>query len=213
MDNLTHTLCGWTLARAGLKRGGKWVTPFLAVLANLPDLEPVLLPGRPAGAYMLYHRGLTHSVTMLAVYSVLFGALLWFLERCTQLSYWKAAGICAAGLFSHLLLDGLNNYGVRPGLPFDSTWYYGDTIFIVDPWVWLMFGLPLFLGSTLNARRASVWFVVGVLTTALVWIGLGRNLLSWPILLVWLGAIVWQSVHDGGGNLHPNAALESDCLP
>jgi inner membrane protein len=189
MDNLTHSLCGWTLARAGLNRGGRWVTPFLIVLANLPDLEPVLLPGRPPGAYLLYHRGLTHSVLMLVVDSIVFGALLWILERRIQLPYWKAAGICAAGLFSHLLLDALNNYGVRPALPFDSTWYYGDMVFIVEPLIWLMFGLPLFLGSQLDRGSAAAWFAGAGLTTMLVGVGIGRNLMPWPVLLVWLGAL------------------------
>ncbi|MEI6232792.1 MAG: metal-dependent hydrolase [Planctomycetota bacterium] len=193
MDNLTHSLCGWTLARAGLNRYSKWVTPLVIILANLPDVETVLLPGHTRAAYLLYHRGLTHSVLMLTIYALVFGTLLWLIERRTAPTQkpapWKAITICAAGLFSHLLLDWFNNYGVRPGLPFNSTWFYGDMIFIMDPWVWLMFGLPIFLGTELNLQRSVLWTVLGLLTTTLVCYGIRGNLMPWPVLVVWLGAI------------------------
>lgn len=50
---------------------------------------------------------------------------------------------------SHPLLDTLNTYGVRWLLPFSDEWYYGDTLFIIDPWVWLALSLGLYF----SARR------------------------------------------------------------
>jgi len=32
----------------------------------------------------------------------------------------------------------LNVYGVRLLMPFSDRWFYGDVLFIVDPWVWAM---------------------------------------------------------------------------
>jgi inner membrane protein len=39
---------------------------------------------------------------------------------------------------SHPVLDFLNVYGMRWLMPFSDAWAYGDTLFIVDPWVWLV---------------------------------------------------------------------------
>ena len=51
--------------------------------------------------------------------------------------------LIAAGLLSHLLLDAGNSYGVHPFFPFDSRWYYGDAVFIFEPWLWLLLGVPV----------------------------------------------------------------------
>ena len=44
-------------------------------------------------------------------------------------------------VLSHPILDTLNTYGVRWLMPFSEEWFYGDTLFIVDPWVWLVLGI------------------------------------------------------------------------
>jgi len=46
---------------------------------------------------------------------------------------------------SHPVLDSLNSYGVRWLMPFSGEWFYGDTLFIIDPWVWLALGLGLYV--------------------------------------------------------------------
>ena len=44
-------------------------------------------------------------------------------------------------MYSHVFLDFLNNYGIRLLTPFDWRWFYGDTLFIMDPWLWLTLGV------------------------------------------------------------------------
>jgi inner membrane protein len=51
-------------------------------------------------------------------------------------------------LYSHLFLDFLNNYGVRLLAPLEWRWFYGDAVFILDPWLWLVLG-----GGVWLARR------------------------------------------------------------
>jgi inner membrane protein len=46
--------------------------------------------------------------------------------------------VALVGTLSHLLLDFTNSYGVHPFWPFDGRWYYGDAVFIVEPWLWLV---------------------------------------------------------------------------
>ena len=57
-------------------------------------------------------------------------------------------------MLSHPLLDFLNTYGVRFLAPFSWEWFYGDALFIVDPWVWIALSAGVFL-SLRRARRAS----------------------------------------------------------
>jgi inner membrane protein len=155
---LTHTLLGAALARAGLGRRSPLSTPALLVAANLPDLDIVvnLWGGRPA--YLLNHRGVTHSVPGLVVESLLLAGLVAWIERRRARRHGESPPprlavlpAVAAGLFSHLLLDALNNYGVRPWLPFSSARYYADLVHIIDPVQWVIYG-----GVALLARPGRV---------------------------------------------------------
>jgi inner membrane protein len=53
---------------------------------------------------------------------------------------------------THPVLDSLNVYGMRWLMPFSGRWLYGDTLFIVDPWVWMI----LVTGVYLSVRRARI---------------------------------------------------------
>ena len=36
----------------------------------------------------------------------------------------------------HIGMDFMNNYGVHPFWPVDSRWWYGDSVFIIEPLLW-----------------------------------------------------------------------------
>ncbi|MBM3775688.1 MAG: metal-dependent hydrolase, partial [Acidobacteria bacterium] len=70
MDNLTHSLTGLLLARAGLDRltpRAHWV---LLAAANAPDLD-VVSAASGALAYLQYHRHGTHSLALLPLMALL----------------------------------------------------------------------------------------------------------------------------------------------
>ena len=49
-------------------------------------------------------------------------------------------------------------------MPFSGRWFYGDTLFIVDPWVWLMLGLGVLLSrlrASTRPARLALWLVFG----------------------------------------------------
>jgi inner membrane protein len=48
-----------------------------------------------------------------------------------------------ASVLSHPVLDFFNTYGVRFLYPFSGRWFYGDALFIVDPWVWIALALGI----------------------------------------------------------------------
>lgn len=149
MDNVTHSLVGWALAEAGLKRTTPLATTTLILAANLPDLDgTVYLFGGSVQA-LGFRRGWTHGVLAMLILPLLLTAAMlgWSRVRRRRSSIrggWLLA-LAAIGVWSHPLLDLLNTYGVRLLMPFSSRWFYGDALFIVDPWVWgtLLIGILL----------------------------------------------------------------------
>jgi inner membrane protein len=130
MDNLTHSLTGLVLARAGLNRFSPRATLLLLISANIPDIDIVGLSRGPL-YYFEIHRGYTHSLVglpVMALLSVLITAAL-----CRQkLPWFRAWLICVAGVGSPLLLDWSNDYGIRLLLPFSSRWFALDINSLVD---------------------------------------------------------------------------------
>jgi len=134
MDNLTHTLTGLMLSRAGLNRWYARPGLVLMLAANIPDMD-VLWSFRGTITYIEHHRGITHSIAMMPVIALLPVLLACAIER--SMRGWKAAwAIATIGVASHLLLDWTNAYGIRLLLPFSSRWFRLDLNNIVELWIW-----------------------------------------------------------------------------
>jgi inner membrane protein len=147
MDNLTHSLTGLALARAGLKKYSPHGTLLMVIAANLPDIDMVNWLRGPLINFEL-HRGYTHSLLCLPL--VALGAvLLTALVRWKRLPWVAAWAIASVGVASHLLLDWSMSYGIRLLLPFSSRWYYLDLFSLVD-WVVLAVLAIAWLGPVLG---------------------------------------------------------------
>jgi inner membrane protein len=142
MDNICHTLVGAALGEAGLRRRSPLAVPALLLGANLPDVDVFAYFDSPIAA-LGFRRGWTHGPVGLVVLSLVLAGLLTAMDRLRA----KGTGgervrvgplllVIFAAAVTHPVLDFLNNYGVRWLMPFDRSWHYGDTLFIVDPWVW-----------------------------------------------------------------------------
>lgn len=176
MDNITHSLLGLALGQAaaqsrrepGRLRVPLWITA--AVASNFPDLDFVyanITSGKLG--YLLHHRGHTHTLVAalpIALIILAFVALWAKLRRKTlSRSDWLWLGTVAlVGPLVHIFLDYTNSYGVHPFWPFDNRWYFGDSIFIVEPWLWVSV-LPSLIFAA--SSRAAKWFFAGVLALAL----------------------------------------------
>ena len=77
-------------------------------------------------------------------------------------------GLSYLGALTHPALDWLNTYGVRFLHPFDRRWFYGDTLFIVDPWVWLVLGGAVFLAHGADRRSVGTWAILAAVVSALL---------------------------------------------
>jgi inner membrane protein len=147
VENLCHTLVGAVLARAGLDRLSPLATPVALVGANLPDADVVVT--------------LWGELAYLAGAAVAASALVRRRDPGAAPARFRPLLVVASvALASHTLLDFTNSYGVKPWLPFDTTWYYADLVFIVDPWLWLLLGVALFLGGRMTLGRGLFWAVL-----------------------------------------------------
>jgi inner membrane protein len=130
----------------GLKRKTGLAMPTLIIAANIPDIDAIttLLGGQQ---HLALRRGLTHGpIAMFVLPLVLWGAMLAFDRWQTKqgnlpekrLSVHKGWLLALAyiGCLSHPLFDWFNSYGIRLLEPFSSQWFYGDTLFIIDIWLW-----------------------------------------------------------------------------
>jgi membrane-bound metal-dependent hydrolase YbcI (DUF457 family) len=155
MDPIAHTLVGASLAQTGLKRLSTFGTLTLLLAANAPDIDAfTMFLGRDVS--LGARRGWTHGVLAIAVLPVALAGLVWLLGRIraprdgAQAPHFTPLLVLSGvGVLTHPLLDWLNTYGIRLLMPFDGRWFYGDALFIVDPWVWLLAAEP--------ARLAPRW--------------------------------------------------------
>jgi inner membrane protein len=158
MDPLTHTLAGAAIARARPWRTVPLALPAALLGANAPDLDAVFYLIDPDLA-LYYRRGHTHGVVAMILLPLALWGLLLAWDRLARRGTPARAGpllaVSALATWSHPLLDWLNTYGVRFLMPFDGRWFYGDTLFIVDPWLWLILGGGLFLST--RRSGASLW--------------------------------------------------------
>jgi len=162
MDNLTHSLVGALLGQAGLKRQTGLAMPALIVGANLPDIDAgCSIYGLQS---LAMRRGLTHGPIAWIVLPLLLAAFLWWFDKWQARRGTRPDGrlpvrfgwlwaLATLGCLTHPALDWLNSYGIRLLEPFSSQWYYGDTLFIIDPWIWA--GLGLALAFSLRAERRA----------------------------------------------------------
>jgi inner membrane protein len=144
MDNLTHTLTGFALARAGLDRRTRGATLTLVLASNVPDVDLVFQLGGPA-SYLEHHRGITHSLVAAPLLAVTLAAAIRFGVREARMPWLVLAGL--VGVLGHLLMDLWTNYGTRLLEPFRGTWYALDLVFIIDPLLLALLGGTLLLAA------------------------------------------------------------------
>ncbi len=133
MDNLTHSLTGYALARAGLDRFCPRATLLMILAANVPDLDIVALSGGPL-RYLEWHRGYTHSFSCLPILALLPVLVTAGVYR-TRLPWIRAWLLSCTAVASHLLMDWTNTYGIRFLLPFSSGWFHLDLNSLYDGWI------------------------------------------------------------------------------
>jgi inner membrane protein len=175
LDNICHTLAGAAMGQAGLKRQTPLGMATLMIGANLPDVDAITYFVSDSSTTLGFRRGWTHGILAMAVWPFVLAALMLAFDRLVRRrlrkerepARWRPLLLLSAiGILSHPCLDFLNTYGVRFLMPFSSKWFYGDTLFIVDLFLWAMLGLGVFLSRRREAdalpnparpARTAIW--------------------------------------------------------
>src|SRR5688572_3716080 len=165
MDNVCHTLVGAALAETGLKHRTRYGAVALMIAANLPDVDVLVFATSTPS--VSFRRGWTHGILAQLVLPLAMAlAFSWWQRRKTDnrqpttdnqppARFWWLAGLGYIGIYSHVFLDYLNNYGVRLLNPFDWRWLYGDAVFIIDPWLWITLGAGVWLTRRMRRPLAA----------------------------------------------------------
>lgn len=159
MDNLTHSLAGALLGQMGLKKTTGRAMSTLIIAANLPDLDAVLtLLGTES---LALRRGLTHGPIAMVVLPILLTGIVLLYDKWRPSKEEVRPGwlllLAFIGTLSHPALDWLNSYGIRFLEPFSSEWFAGDTLFIIDVWVWTILAFTVWLSRRWMKRGSNHW--------------------------------------------------------
>ena len=169
MDNVCHTLVGAACGAAGLNQRTRFGAATLMISANIPDVDVlVFATGTP---WIEFRRGWTHGILAQIVLPVAWTALVWLFDRIKRSggsegdrsfhAGWTLV-LAFVGIYSHVFLDLLNNYGVRLASPVSWRWFYGDAVFIVDPWMWIALGAGIWLAGSRGGPRPARLALVAV---------------------------------------------------
>lgn len=167
MDNLTHSLVGWTLGQTGLKRKTRKGLAALILGANMPDIDVFFgwVPWEPLAT----HRGFTHGlVGGVVLMPPLLAGLLWLLDRWQvrrgaefpsglAMRFGWLLALSYLGALTHPLLDWQTNYAIQLFSPFDNRWFHNDSLFIIDLWILLVLAGAVCLSRRREARGDLRW--------------------------------------------------------
>src|SRR6476661_4260581 len=210
MDNLTHSLVGIAAAKAGLEKLSPGATFLCVLAANAPDSDIVVLLFSDRWSFLEHHRGITHSIVGVLSLAILLPVLFYLVDillarirkRPKQFVF---SGLLVSSLVvsaTHPLLDWTNSYGIRFLLPWNHRWFYGDFVFIVDPFIWLILGSACFLLTARTKLLKFLWLIIGVMLSGLLvasarsanlphpWLIRG----VWLITLMTLIVLAWKQI-------------------
>jgi len=167
MDNLTHSLVGALIGQAGLKRKTGLAMPALIIGANPPDVDAACLFWLDGVQHLAFRRGITHGPPALILLPLVLAGLLYGFDRWQERRGKRPEGrlpvsfkwlylLSFIACLTHPALDWLNVYGIRLLEPFSSEWFYGDTLFIIDVWLWALMGLATWF-SLRREKRSGNW--------------------------------------------------------
>ena len=141
--------------------------PALIIGANLPDVDAACFFWLEGVEHLGFRRGITHGPPALVLLPLILAGLLYGFDRWQASRGKRPEGrlpvsfkwlflLSFIGCLTHPALDWLNVYGIRLLEPFSSQWFYGDTLFIIDIWLWALMGFATWF-SLRREKRGGDW--------------------------------------------------------
>lgn len=167
MDNLTHSLVGALLGQCGLKKKTGLAMPALIIGANLPDVDAACFFWLEGVEHLAFRRGITHGPPAWLLLPLVLAGILWGFDRWQAKRGKRPEGrrpvsfkwlylLSLVGCLTHPALDWMNVYGIRLLEPFSSQWFYGDVLFIIDVWLWVLLIFTVWF-SLRREKRGGEW--------------------------------------------------------
>lgn len=139
MDTATHFVMGFGLAGLSFVDPVVASNPELAIAAMIgtvagsqaPDIDTVLRIRKNNASYIRNHRGITHSIPFLFIWTALITAVISLLFRdvpILHVALWTGIAVCV-----HVFTDVFNTYGTQAMRPFTEKWISWNIIHIFDP--------------------------------------------------------------------------------
>ncbi|MFA5865577.1 MAG: metal-dependent hydrolase [Phycisphaerae bacterium] len=194
MDTITHGLLGAAVAQLGFRqRIGRDATWAAVIACVIPDLDIFIAPlmmltgtEENGFAMMTNHRGISHSLLMVPLLSLVVTIFWWWFKRKTnsngQSPLWFLFLCVFTAMLSHPLLDWCTTYGTQLFSPITNHRFALDAVPIID-----IFYTPILILTLLacyiarrirtDARKATLiigWIGFG-LSAAYLTAGLGLN--------------------------------------
>ncbi len=134
MDSVTQILLGAAVGEAAFRPKLGWkAVAFGAGCGLLPDLDVVTRLGGDL-AFIVHHRGFSHSLIVLAMISPVLGWLGYrWAGRCETSTFWIWTHLAFWALITHALLDWCTSYGTQLFWPLTHHRYAIDAVSILDP--------------------------------------------------------------------------------
>jgi membrane-bound metal-dependent hydrolase YbcI (DUF457 family) len=163
MFNSTHSFVALAIAKTGPETWVRHATLTAVIASNLPDVDSVAGFWGTA-VYLEQHRGITHSLIGIPVLAMLLAAAMYIFSG----NFWKTYAIALIAMATHPALDYLNPYGLRPFLPWNDAWYYGDYLSIIDLYLDAALLLGLVAGWRFPYRKKLAAFASLLLAVAYI---------------------------------------------
>lgn len=159
MDFVSHALMGMTLYQAGKPCPHRrhadlfWV---MLIGSEMPDLDILFRIGSSV-AYLLNHRGVSHSLPVVLAMSAMLAC---YLRRFhyPKASFRRLFGWGTLAGLLHIFVDALNTWGTQIWFPFSDKWVTWDILPFIDPLLILLCGVCIAAGrlQVQDSRRYAV---------------------------------------------------------
>ncbi len=166
MDSLTHIALGACIGEAFFEKGfGKKAMLWGALAQSIPDVDFIAGFWLSPADNLLAHRGFTHSILFALLIIPLFTLTADKVHRPHNISFRKWLLFFSAEVFTHLFIDGFNNYGVGWLEPFSHVRYTFNTIYVADPFFSIAPGIAFIALIVLHSysSKRTFWWKFGVI--------------------------------------------------
>jgi len=165
VDSITHIALGACIGDAFFERGfGKKAMWWGMLAQSVPDIDFLASFWSDTSQNLLIHRGFTHSILFGVLIVPVLVLIAERVHRPHNISYRKWALFFFAEVFTHLLIDAFNNYGVGWFEPFSHLRFSFNAVYVVDPFFsfWPGISAMMLIILSKDYHRRRLWRALGL---------------------------------------------------